>query len=237
MSKASTFLALMTTAATLSAQTNDFALAKKLPASRRDLVLSGRKHETAARPNLTIVTTNHVLISGMLVSQSSSNLVVSSSGLEISIPLGQIKWCETNLVSATVSHASGEVVPAAPTNSSADILAEFNKPHSEAEMRGLLQTQEGQALVKSIAAAYIGAGTDAETSAARESYLNAVQQFESGSIGITEIQGQARGLLGQLGPYDKELNNDPNAEEWKEYREILQGFTSEAPAATSEQPR
>jgi len=37
-----------------------------------------------------------------------------------------------------------------------------------------------------------------------------------------------------LGQYDKELQNDPLAEEWKEYREILQGFISEpAPAAPS----
>ena len=102
-------------------------------------------------------------------------------------------------------------------------------------MRGLLQTPEGQALVKDMADAYIGAGTDAGTTSARESYLNMVQQFQSGGIGVAEIQGQAQDVLGQLGKYDKELNNDPNAEEWKQYKEILQGFISEsAPAPTGQ---
>jgi hypothetical protein len=157
--------------------------------------------------------------------------------MSITIPRDQIKWCETNLTSAIATPAAGEKVATAPAPASADILAEFNKPHSESEMRALLQTKEGQDLVKNIADAYIGTGTDAGTRAAKESYLNSVLQFASGSMGVLEIQGEAQGVLGQLTPFDKEMSSGPNAEEWKEYKEILQGFTSEAPPAPVPQGR
>ena len=229
-------MVLVTTATTVSAQTNAANLGTNRSTPGHNLVVSLHARDASSHPNLTIVTTNHVLVSGTLISQTQSNLVVSSQGLNISIPLGQIKWCETNLVNATGSPVAGEKVSTAPakSSSSADIIAEFSKPHFEAEMRMLLKTQEGQALVKSIADAYIGTGTDAQTKAAKESYFNSVLQFQSGSLGILEIQGQAQGMLGQLGQFDKELNNDPLAEEWKEYREILQGFLTEpAPPQTS----
>ena len=233
MNKAFTALVLVTTAATLSAQTNTANLETNRPAPTRNQVFSLHTRDAIPHPNLTVVTTNHVLLSGTLISQSQSNLVLSSQGMTISIPLGQIKWCETNLVNVAGSPVAGEKVSAAPpkSTSSAAIIAEFNKPHSESEMRTLLQTPEAQALVKSIADAYIGTGTDAQTKAAKESYFNSVLQFQSGSLGILEIQEQASGVLGQLGQFDKELSNDPLAEEWKEYREILQGFLAEpAPA-------
>jgi hypothetical protein len=236
MKNAFALLVFLTLGTALSAQTN--AGGSNAPAARHIRQITLSPTAKPAQTNLTIVTTNQVLISGTLVGGSDSNLVVSSFGMTITVPRDQIKWCETNLVSVVGNGATAAIVsptpttPPAPTKSSASVIAEFSKPHTEAEMRLLLQTPEAQALVKDIADAYIGAGTDSGTTTARESYLSMVQQFQSGGIGIAEIQGQAHDVLGELGKYDKELNNDPNAEEWKEYRDILQGFLTEpAPAA------
>lgn len=238
MNRCVILLALLTTAGVLSAQTTDGTQRTNSPAPKREFVLTSHASKKVDAVRLTVVTTNSVLYTGTLVSQSASNLVLSSFGVKIEIPRSQIKWCETNLVTKGgnppgVNAAAASSSPSSPsTNSSASVIAEFNKPQTEDEMRMLLQTQEGQALVQSIVATYIGNGTDAGTIAARDSFFNNLQQFQSGNIGILEIQGQAQGVLGQLGQYDKEIANDPLAAEWNEYKDILRGFTSEPPPAT-----
>jgi hypothetical protein len=237
MKKIFALLVLLTLGTTLSAQTNGVRTNASATKPARQVIL--KAPAKPAQTNLTIVTTNQVLISGTLVSQSDTSLVLSSFGMTVTVPRDQIKWCETNLVSVVGNGVAptGAAAASVPAKSSAGVIAEFGKPHTEEEMRTLLQTPEAQALVKDIADAYIGAGTDEGTAAARESYLNMVQQFQSGGLGISEIQGQAHDVLGQLGKYDKELQNDPNAEEWKEYKEILQGFLTEPTPAPTPQVR
>jgi hypothetical protein len=93
-------------------------------------------------------------------------------------------------------------------------------------MRALLQTPEAQILLKSVADIYIGAGADPQTAAARESYYGAMQQFASGSIGISDIQGSAQGMLGQLHNCQKEMNKDPQAARWNGYQQTLQQFVN-----------
>ena len=126
--------------------------------------------------------------------------------------------------------------PAGRTSSATvDPLAECFQPHSEDEMRALLQTPEAQILLKSVADTYIGAGADPQTAAARESYYGAMQQFASGSIGISDIQGSAQGMLGQLHNCQKEMNKDPQAARWNGYQQTLQQFVNpvQTPAGQS----
>jgi hypothetical protein len=176
-----------------------------------------------------------------LVSQSSSNIVISSFGEQISFSNSQIRSCDLKFVPAAQPAAalacSGQ--PAYPagqiSSATVDPLAECFQPHSEDEMRALLRTPEAQVLLKSVADTYIGAGTDPQTAAARESYYGAMQQFASGSIGISDIQGSAQGMLGQLHNFQKEMNEDPQAARWNGYQQALQQFVNpvQTPAGQS----
>jgi hypothetical protein len=180
-------------------------------------------------------------MSGVLVSQSSSNIVISSFGEQISFSNSQIRSCDLKFVPAAQPAAalacSGQpAYPAGQTSSATvDPLAECFQPHSEDEMRALLRTPEAQVLLKSVADTYIGAGTDPQTAAARESYYGAMQQFASGSIGISDIQGSAQGMLGQLHNFQKEMNEDPQAARWNGYQQALQQFVNpvQTPAGQS----
>jgi hypothetical protein len=59
-----------------------------------------------------------------------------------------------------------------------------------------------------------------------ESYYGAMQQFASGSIGISDIQGSAQEMLGQLHNCQKEMNKDPQAARWNGYQQTLQQFVN-----------
>ena len=221
MKKALLALAVLTASLQVEAQTK----------TNRAIVLTSQSH-TAAHTNAILVLTNKSLMSGVLVSQSSSNIVISSFGEQISFSNSQIRSCDLKFVPAAQPAAalacSGQpAYPAGQTSSATvDPLAECFQPHSEDEMRALLRTPEAQVLLKSVADTYIGAGTDHQTAAARESYYGAMQQFASGSIGISDIQGSAQGMLGQLHNFQKEMNKDPQAARWNGYQQTLQQFVN-----------
>jgi len=206
--------------------------------ARRTLVLTSHSDFTTAHTNVLAALTNKAIVSGTLVTQSSSNIVISSFGEEMNIPRSLIKSYELTVVpaieqaaidSGQVTYQSKQTSPA-PSNS---ILAECYKAHSESEMRSLLQTPEAQELLKNVANVYIGAGTDPQTLAAKDSYFKTMQEFASGSIGISEIQSSARGVLGELNTYAPELNADPQATRWNESKEKLTWFTGQAAPSLS----
>jgi hypothetical protein len=91
----------------------------------------------------------------------------------------------------------------------------------------LLQTPEAQELLKTVAASYIGTGSDPQTLAARESYFQTMQEFASGGIGISELQSSARGVLGELNTYAPEMNADPQSSRWNDAKSTLQRFTGQ----------
>jgi len=208
----------------------------RLPA--RTIVLTGRTDLTTTHTNVLAALTNKGIVSGALVTQNSSNIVISSFGEEMSIPRSCITSYELTAVPATEQTAvdSGQVTyqskqtTQAPSNS---ILAECYKPHSESEMRSLLQTPEAQELLKNVANANIGAGTDPQTLAAKDSYFQTMREFGSGGIGISEIQSNARGVLGELDTYAPEMNADPQAARWNESKEKLKWFTGQATPSTN----
>jgi len=230
MKKAFLVLAVLTASLQVEAQTK----------TNRTIVLTRQSH-TAAHTNAILVVTNQSLMSGVLISQSSSNIVISSFGEQISFSNSQIRSCDLKIVPAAQPAAalacSGQpAYPSGRTSSATvDPLAECFQPHSEDEMRTLLRTPEAQILLKSVADTYIGAGADPQTAAARESYYGAMQQFASRSIGISDIQGSAQGMLGQLHNCQKEMNKDPQAARWNGYQQTLQQFVNpvQTPAGQS----
>jgi hypothetical protein len=188
---------------------------------------------TTTRTNVLVALTNRSIVSGTLVTESSTNLVISSFGEEMNIPRSLIKSYELTAApaieqaavdSGQLTYQSKQASPAA----SNSILAECYKHHSESEMRSLLQTPEAQELLNNVANAYIGASTDPQTLAARDSYFKTMQEFASGGIGISEIQSGARGVLGELDTYAPEMNADPQATRWNESKEKLKWFTGQA---------
>jgi len=146
MKKALLALAVLTASLQVEAQTK----------TNRTIVLTSQSH-TAAHTNAILVLTNQSLMSGVLVSQSSSNIVISSFGEQISFSNSQIRSCDLKFVPAAQPAAAlaGSGQPAYPSGqtSSATVgpLAECFQPHSEDEMRALLQTPEAQILLKSVA--------------------------------------------------------------------------------------
>jgi hypothetical protein len=207
--------------------------AQLLHTPRQTIVLTSHTDFTTAHTNVLAALTNKAIVSGTLVTQSGSNIVISSFGEEMSIPRSLIKSYELTAVPAIEQTAvdSGQVTyPSKQTSQAASnsILAECYKPHSESEMRSLLQTPAAQELLKNVANAYIGAGTDPQILAAKDSYFKTMQEFASGSIGISEIQSNARGVLGELDTYAPEMNADPQAARWNESKEKLKWFVGQA---------
>jgi hypothetical protein len=209
------------------------AQAQLLHPATHTIVLTSHTDFTTAHTNVLVALTNKAIVSGALVTQSSSNIVISSFGEEMNIPRSLIKSYELTAVPAIEQAAveSGQVTYQPKQTSQAgsnSILAECYKPHSESEMRSLLQTPEAQELIKNVANAYIGVGTDPQTLAAKDSYFKTMHEFASGSIGISEIQSNARGVLGELDTYAPEMNADPQAARWNESKEKLKWFTGQA---------
>jgi hypothetical protein len=209
------------------------AQAQLLHAPKHTIVLTSQTDFTTAHTNVLVALTNKAIVSGTLVASSSSNIVISSFGEETNIPRSLIKSYELMAVPAIEQAAveSGQLTYQSKQTSqtaSNSILAECYKPHSESEMRSLLQTPEAQELLKNVANSYIGAGTDPQTLAAKDSYFKTMQEFASGSIGISEIQSNARGVLGELDTYAPEMNADPQAARWNESKEKLKWFTGQA---------
>jgi len=199
----------------------------------RTLLLTSFTHITAAHTNITVALTNRSIVSGALIGQSSSNIVIASFGEQMNIPRNLISAYELRAVPA-VQQADVDTGPITdrskqtsqdPSNS---VLAECGKPHSESEMRTLLQTPEGQILLKNVADAYIGPETDPQTLAAKDSYLKVMQEFASGSIGFSEIQSSAQDALGQLNKYAPEMTADPQAARWNDSKEKLRLFTGQS---------
>jgi hypothetical protein len=159
MKKALLALAVLTASLQVEAQTK----------TNRTIVLTSQSH-TAAHTNAILVLTNKSLMSGVLVSQSSSNIVISSFGEQISFSNSQIRSCDLKFVPAAQPAAalacSGQpAYPSGQTSSATvDPLAGCFQPHSEDEMRALLRTPEAQILLKSVADTYI-AGADPQTAA------------------------------------------------------------------------
>ena len=181
-----------------------------------------------ASTRIMLALTNGSLVAGVLVSQSSSNFVVSTGGgPNMNIARDKVNWFELK--------ASPVAVPPAPAAVSHSIAAEFNKPHSESEMRALLRTPEGSALLKSICEQYIGSGTDAQTKAATETYFKTVQEFADGKLGIADIQSLAQSAMGELNEHPQGTNGDPQAARLNAYKQILQGFIAQ-PAPTPADP-
>ena len=192
----------------------------------------GTQSVSGGTPNagtrIMLALTNGSLLAGVLVSQSSSNFVVSTgAGQNTNIARSKVNWFELK--------ASPAVAPQPPAAVSHSIAAEFNKPHSESEMRAMLHTPEGAALLKSICEQFIGPGTDAETKAATDTYFKTVQEFADGKIGIADIQNLAQSAMGELNERPQGTNGDPQAAQWNAYKQILQGFIAQ-PAPTPAEP-
>jgi len=208
--------------------------------STQTIVLTNYTHITAAHTNVTVALTNSSIVSGALISQSSSNIVIASFGEQVNISRSQIRSYELRAMPGVQQAAGddGQVTyqpKQKPQASSNSILAECYKPHSESEMRTLLQTPEARMLLQNVADAYIGKGTDPQTLAARDSYLKTMQEFASGSLGISEIQSSARDELGDLNKYAPELNADPQAARWNDSKDKLQWFIAQ-PVSSSNPP-
>jgi hypothetical protein len=206
----------------------------------RTLLLTNFTRITAAHTNVTVALTNRSIVSGALISQSSSNITIASFGEQMNIPRSLISAYELRAVPAAqqVDVDTGQWTDRSTRTSQAPpnaILAECFKPHSESEMRTLLQTPEGQILLKNVSDSYIGAGTDPQTMAAKDSYFKVMQEFASGGIGIAEIQSSAQDTLGQLNKYAPEMSTDPQAARWIDSKEKLQWFTRQ-PAFSSNSP-
>jgi hypothetical protein len=171
-----------------------------------------------APPHITLALTNGSTVAGVLVSQSVSNFVVSTAGGQrLDIARGQVS-------SFKLKAGPAVAPPAAAANS---IAAEFNKPHTEEEMRAMLRTPEGAALLKSICDQYIGPGADPQTKAAAATYFKTVQEFEEGKIGIVELQVSAKTALGKLNANRLPTNDDPQAARLNAYQQILQQFIAQ----------
>jgi hypothetical protein len=176
--------------------------------------------------------TNGSLLAGVLVSQSSSNFVVSTGGGQNTIiARGKVNWFELKPGPAVTppGPVASTGLPALAAAGSNSIAAEFNKPHTEDEMRAMLRTPEGAALIKSICGQYIGSGADPQTKAASEAYFKTVQEFEDGKLGIVELQGLAQATLGNLSESHPQTNGDPRAPSLDIYKQILQGFIAQPP--------
>jgi hypothetical protein len=171
-----------------------------------------------APAHITLALTNGSSVAGVLVGQSVTNFVVSTAGGQrLDIARGQVS-------SFKLEAGAAIAPPAAPTNS---IAAEFNKPHTEEEMRAMLRTPEGAALLKSICDQYIGPGADPQTKAAAATYFKTVQEFEDGKIGIVELQVSAKTALGKLNANRPQTNGDPQAARLNAYEQILQDFIAQ----------
>jgi hypothetical protein len=198
--------------------------------------ISGGTSNGATRIMLAL--TNGSLVAGVLVSQSSSNFVVSTGGGQnMNIARNQVNWFELKNSPAMAPPGTAALAGASqpPATVSRSIAAEFNKPHSESEMRALLRTPEGAALFKSICDQYIGSGTDAQTKAASDYYFKTVQEFADGKIGIVDIQGLAQTMMGELNEHPPQTNNNPQAAQLNAYKQILQGFIAQ-PSPTPVDP-
>jgi hypothetical protein len=180
---------------------------------------------------ITLALASGSFLTGVLVSQSSSNFVVSlAGGRRTHVPRANVKWFKLTASPAAQPPAAIVLVgdpqlPAGVTSNS--IAAEFNQPHTEDEMRAMLRTPEGAALLKSVCDEIIGPGADAQTKAATESYFKTVQEFEDGKIGIVELQAQAQTALGKLNQSQEQINGDPQAARLDVFKQILQGFVAQ----------
>jgi hypothetical protein len=207
------------------------------PPSPGAAALAGGPQTSGSSTRIMLGLTNGSLVGGLLVSQSPSNFVVSTSGGEsMNIARGKVSWFKLT-ASPSAPPAGAAARPGGPPLSGAgpDALeAEFNKPHTEEEMRAMLRTPEGAALVKNICQQIIGSGADAQTKAATETYFKTVQEFEEGKIGIVELQVSAQTALGNLSQRAGQTN-DPQAAEWNDFKQILQGFIAQ-PAPAPAQP-
>jgi hypothetical protein len=198
--------------------------------------VSGGTSNAATRIMLAL--TNGSLVAGVLVSQSSSNFVVSTgAGQNTNIARNKVNWFELKAspVVAPPGAAALASAPQPPAAASHSIAAEFNKPHSEDEMRAMLRTPEGAALLKSICDQYIGSGNDPQTKAASDYYFKTVQEFADGKLGIVDIQGLAQTMMGELNEHPPGTNGNPQATQLDAYKQILQGFISR-PAPTPANP-
>jgi hypothetical protein len=200
----------------------------EIPSTKSPVIqpVSGGTSNAATRIMLAL--TNGSLMAGVLVSQSSSNFVVSTgAGQNTNIARSKVNWFE---LQASPAVATQPTAPAAHS-----IAAEFNKPHSESEMRAMLHTPEGAALLKSICEQYIGSGTDPDTKAATEYYFKTVQEFADGKLGIADIQSLAQSAMGELNEHPQGTNGGPQAAQLNAYKQILQGFISQ-PTPTPANP-
>lgn len=179
---------------------------------------------------ITLALTNDSLVTGLLVSQSPSNFVVSTAGGQrMNIARGSVRWSKL-AASPVVQPPEALALAGAPQLTGAasnSITAEFNQPHTEEEMRTMLRTPEGAALLKSVCDGVIGPGADPQTKAATESYFKTVQAFEDGKIGIAELQVRAQTALGKLNQRQEQTDEDPPAARWDAFKQILQGFIAQ----------
>jgi hypothetical protein len=199
------------------------------PPSPGALAPAGAQQPSGSATRIMLGLTNGSLVGGFLVSQSPSNFVVSTSGGEgMNIARSKVSWFKL-----TANPSAPSAGPAARATGPDALEAEFNKPHTEEEMRAMLRTPEGAALVKNICQQIIGSGADAQTKAATESYFKTVQEFEDGKIGIVELQVSAQTALGNLSQRPGQTN-DPQAAEWNDFKQILQGFIAQPAPAPGE---
>ncbi|HTA29657.1 MAG TPA: hypothetical protein VK731_04200 [Candidatus Cybelea sp.] len=181
-----------------------------------------------ALTHITLGLTNGSLLSGLLISQSSSNFVVSLALDErTNIARSKVSWSELKTNTPVPISPPGSLLGAQALLASNSIAAEFNKPHSEDEMRAMLRTPEGAALLKSVCDEIIGPGADPATKAATETYFKTMQEFADGKIGIVELQVQAQTALGTLSQGPAQTGDDAQADRWNAFKEILQSFVSE----------
>jgi hypothetical protein len=83
-----------------------------------------------------------------------------------------------------------------------------------------LKTPAGQEAVQTVLADKIGNRSPEAT----QKYLGLVEGLQSGRTNLSDIRLQAGTLLRQLDELSRELDQEPGAELWREYKAILEDF-------------